>query len=235
MRVCKHVRAKCVCTVTCICNGAIDSGPAQKQPNPLHTLPSVQRKGVENRWEEKGVDLHTQRARRKGSGGQREPVPLQPAGSQLPAPRPRSLPLPLTKKTPPWPPQAGPTASHFQQIKAANLVNESSSASTSHAPPPRVGGSPGARACKACEAEPGAHRELLVSAPELVQEVIGQVHHTPWSRGPGPHLQEENCFGDRRAAGVELNGSEHDAAAAGEVAGGFSGVPAMVGASLPLW
>lgn len=223
MRVCKHVRAKCVCTVTCICNGAIDSGPAQKQPNPLHTLPSVQRKGVENRWEEKGVDLHTQRARRKGSGGQREPVPLQPAGSQLPPPRPCSLPLPLTKKTPPWPPQAGPTASHFQQIKAANLVNESSSASTSRAPPPRVGGSPGARACKACEAEPGAHRELLVSAPELVQEVIGQVHHTPWSRGPGPHLQEENCFGDRRAAGVELNGSKHDAAAAGEFAGGFQG------------
>lgn len=85
-----------------------------------------------------------------------------------------------------------------------------------------------------CEAEPGAHRELLVSAPELIQEVIGQVHHTPWSRGPGPHLQEENCFGDRRAAGVELNGSEHDAAAAGEVAGGFSGVPAVVRAPLPL-
>lgn len=165
VRVCKHVRAKCVCTVTCICNGAIDSGPAQKQHNPLHTLPSVQRKGVENRWEEKGVNLYAQRARRKGSEGQREPVPLQPAGSQLPPPWPCSLPLPLTKKAPPWPPQAGPTASHFQQIKVANLVNESSSASTSRAPPQRVAGSLGDRACKACEAEPGTHPELLVSAP----------------------------------------------------------------------
>jgi len=52
--VCKHVQSKCICMVTCLCNGEIDQGTAQEQHNPSLTLPSIQRKGLENRWEERG-------------------------------------------------------------------------------------------------------------------------------------------------------------------------------------
>lgn len=67
----------------------------------------------------------------------------QAAGSLLPPPPPCSLPSPVTAPSAAFP--SGTNASHFQQIKATNLVNESKSAQTSHSPLHQGSGSPGVK------------------------------------------------------------------------------------------
>lgn len=83
--------------------------------------------------------------------------------------------------------QAGPTASHFQQIKATNLVNESKSAQMSRSALPQGGGSVGAKlSTPAC-------------CPELPVRMLNRRCCSNPAREAGPFASPWACEVSRRA------------------------------------